>query len=154
MFKSGENHQENVHMKKKIQPQRNKDNLGHFQVLVSVAQRQSVGLGSRGPGFETRPLPSGFPLGKKISRHCQVAQFAGNAHWAEPSPLFAHRARPTSLKSKNEYLVLPLGEETAVQAVVGFIVWAFRRLKKPRRREMSAPNFPSFREKMNGIRRN
>ena len=29
-------------------------------------------------------------------------------------------------------LVRALGEETAVQAVVGSIVWAFRRLKKPR----------------------
>ena len=45
--------------------------------------------------------------------------FAGSAHWAEPSPLFAHRARPTPLSCKNEYLVLALGEETAVQAVVG-----------------------------------
>ena len=52
--------------------------------------------------------------------------------------MFAHRARPTPLKCKNEYLVLALVEETAVQAVVGSIVWAFRRLKKPRCREMSA----------------
>ena len=47
------------------------------------------------------------------------AQFAGNALLAEPSPLVAHRARPTSFRFKNEYMVLPLGEETAVQAVVG-----------------------------------
>ena len=59
-----------------------------------------------------------------------MAQFAGSAHWAEPSPLFAHRARPTPLRCKNVYLVLPLGEETADQAVVGSIVWAFRRVKK------------------------
>ena len=39
-----------------------------------------------------------------------MAQFDGNAHWAEPSSLFAHRARPTPLKCKNEYLMLPLGE--------------------------------------------
>ena len=37
--------------------------------------------------------------------------------------------------------MLPLGEETAVQAVVGSIVWAFRRLKKPRCREMSARGY-------------
>ena len=37
-----------------------------------------------------------------------------------------------------KYLVLALGEGTAVQAVVGYIVWAFRRLKKPRCREISA----------------
>ena len=34
-------------------------------------------------------------------------------------------ARPTPLKCKNEYLVLALVEETAVRAVVGFIVWRF-----------------------------
>ena len=76
-----------------------------------------------------------------------------NAHWAKPSPLFAHRAHPTPLKCKNEYPVLPLGEDTAVKAVVGSIVWAFRRFKKPRCQEMSAPgyalhsvcpNFPFF----------
>ena len=37
--------------------------------------------------------------------------------------------------------MLPLGEETAVQAVVGSIVWAFRRLKKPSCREMSARGY-------------
>ena len=91
--------------------------------------------------FETRLCHLGFPLGKEISRHWYVAQFAGSAHWAEPSPLFAHRARPIPLKRKNEYLVLPLGEETAVQAVVRSIVWAFRRLKNPRCREMSARGY-------------
>ena len=70
-----------------------------------------------------------------------MAQFAGSAHWAELSPLFAHRARPTPLNCKNEYLVLALGEETAAQAVVGSIVWAFRRLKKPISREMSARRY-------------
>ena len=40
-----------------------------------------------------------------------------------------------------EYLVLQLGEETAVQSVVGSIVWAFLRLKKPRSREMSARGY-------------
>ena len=70
-----------------------------------------------------------------------MAQLAGNAHWAKPSPLFAHRARPTPLKCKNEYPVLSLGEETAVQAVVGSIVWVFSRLKKPRCWEMSARGY-------------
>ena len=41
-------------------------------------------------------------------------QFAGNAHWAEPSPLFALRVRATPLKCKNEYLMLALWEKTAV----------------------------------------
>ena len=91
--------------------------------------------------FETRLCHLVFPLGKEISRHCSVAQFAGNVHWAEPSPLFAHRARPTPLKCKNEYMVLALGEETAVQAVVGSIVWAFRRLKKAASWEMSARGY-------------
>ena len=70
--------------------------------------------------------------------------FAGNAHWADPSPVFAHWARTTPLKFNNEYLVLPLGEETAVQAVVGSIVWAFRRLKKPRCRQMSARGYALY----------
>ena len=35
-------------------------------------------------------------------------------------------------------MVLALVEETTVQAVFGFIVWAVRRLKEPRSREMSA----------------
>ena len=49
--------------------------------------------------------------------------------------MFANRARPSLLNCKNDYLVLALGEETAVQVVVGSIVWAFRRLKKPMSRE-------------------
>ena len=48
----------------------------------------------------------------------------------------AQRERPTPFKCKSEYMVLALGEDTAVQAIVGFIVWAFRRLKKPRFREV------------------
>ena len=46
-----------------------------------------------------------------------------------------------ALKCKNEYLVLALSEETAVQAVVGSSVWAFCRLKKPWSREMSARGY-------------
>ena len=38
-------------------------------------------------------------------------------------------------------MVLALEEKTAVQTVVGSIVWAFRRLKKPRSREMSARGY-------------
>ena len=72
-----------------------------------------------------------FPLGKEISRHCLVAQFAGSAHWAEPSPL----------KCKNKYSVLALREETTVQALIGSFVSEFRRLKKPRSREMSARGY-------------
>ena len=74
-----------------------------------------------------------------------MTQFAGSAPWAESSPLFAHRARPTPLKCINEYLVLALRKETVVQAVVCSIVWAFRRLKKSRSREMSArDHVPKF----------
>ena len=43
--------------------------------------------------------------------------------------------------TQNEYLVLALREETAVQAVVGSIAWAFRRVKKPSSREMSARGY-------------
>ena len=50
-------------------------------------------------------------------------------------------------------MVLALGEEIAAQAIVGSIVWALRRNKEPRSREMIssatrfiayAPNFPFF----------
>ena len=51
------------------------------------------------------------------------------------------RTRPTPLKCKNEYLVLALGEETAVKELVGCIVWEFRRLKNPRCRDMSARGY-------------
>ena len=44
----------------------------------------------------------------------------------------------------HEYLVLAVVEEAAVQAVVGSIVWAFRRLKKPRCREMSARGYALY----------
>ena len=37
--------------------------------------------------------------------------------------------------------LFPLGGETAVQAVIGSIAWAFRRLKKPRSLEMSARGY-------------
>ena len=58
------------------------------------------------------------------------------AYWAEPSPLFAHRARSSPLNCKHEYLALVLGEETAHQAVK-----CSRRLKNSRRREMSARGY-------------
>ena len=48
---------------------------------------------------------------------------------------------PLHSKCKNLYLVLALGEGTTVQTVVGSIVLAFRRLKKPRCREMSARDY-------------
>ena len=72
------------------------------------------------PGSKLARASWFFPQAKKLIGI--VVQFAWNAHWAEPSPLFAHRARPTPLKCKNKYMVLALGEETAVQAVVGSIV--------------------------------
>ena len=40
--------------------------------------------------------------------------------------------------------MLPLGEETAVHAVVGSIVWAFRRLQKLTSREMSARGYALY----------
>ena len=99
---------------------------------------------TKGPGFETRLDQLVFALGKEYNRHCSVAQFAGNIHWAEPSPLFAHRARPSPLNCKNEYPVLPRGEETAAQTVVGSIGRAFRRLKNPRFREMSVRGYALY----------
>ena len=68
--------------------------------------------GLRGPRFKTRLGQLVFSLGKENNLHYYVAQFNGNAHWAEPPPLFTLRVFPTPLKCKNEYLVLPPGEET------------------------------------------
>ena len=47
----------------------------------------------RGPGFETRLGQLVSPLGKEIIRHFSVAQFAVNAHWAEPSLLLAPQSQ-------------------------------------------------------------
>ena len=88
-------------------------------------------LGPRGPRFVTRLSQLVLPLGKEINRHFQVAQSAGNAQWAEPSPLFTRRSRTSPLNYENEYLVLALVGETAVQAVAISIVWAFHSLKIP-----------------------
>ena len=103
-----------------------------YRLVAFQTQKAKVpgdGGGLRGSGFKIRLCHMVFPFGKEINRHCQVAYFSGNAHYAELSLLFAHRARPTPLECKNEYLVLALMEETAVQAAVGCIVWAFCRLK-------------------------
>ena len=60
-----------------------------------------------------------------------------------PTPRITHitHTKYTPFKRKNGYPVLALGEKTAVQAVVGPIVWAFRGLEKPRSREMSARGY-------------
>ena len=63
-----------------------------------------------------------------------MVQLDGYAHWAETSPLKAPslgwRAHYSPLYCGNEYLVFALGEETSARAVVGYIVRAFRSLKK------------------------
>ena len=48
--------------------------------------------------------------------------------WFYLRPFWAFLLRPSGLNCKNEYLELALGEETAVQAVVGSIIWEYRRL--------------------------
>ena len=67
-----------------------------------------------------------------------MAYFAGNARWAESSTLFAHRVRCNPLNCRKLVPGACTREGIAAQAVVGSIVWVFRRLKKPRSREMSA----------------
>ena len=70
-----------------------------------------------------------------------MVALAENDHWTETSPLFVAslewRARPSPLICKNEYLVYALVEGTAIQAIVGTIVWAFHRLKSQRSRKKS-----------------
>ena len=48
--------------------------------------------------------------------------------------MFAH-TRPSLFNCKNEYLVLALGKESAIQAVVWPIVWAFRKARKAKESE-------------------
>ena len=71
----------------------------------------------------------------------------GNAHWAEtlrsilftvPPPRLTWRAGSNPLNCKIQNEGFALWEETAAQAVVGSIVWAFGELKKPRCLEMCA----------------
>ena len=84
---------------------------------------------SRGPGLPTPDSKIAWATGFSFRQGKESALLGGpvrwNAHQAEHSPLFAQRARPTPLERKNEYLMFALGEETAVQAVVGSIVWRF-----------------------------
>ena len=84
-------------------------------------------LGRDFPGSKL-PWATVFHLGKEK---------IGTAKWPSslemligPShlPLFVRRAHLSPLNCKKEYLVLALAEETASQAVVGSIVWVFRRL--------------------------
>ena len=75
----------------------------------------------------------------------EVVNLTPNNNWVEASPHFVHsfgrRARFSLLNYENEDLVFALREETAVQPVVGSIVWAFRRLESP---ETSARNNARF----------
>ena len=59
-----------------------------------------------------------------------MAHFAENAHWADPSPLFAPYG---PLDCKNEYLVFALAKETVTQPVVGSS--GVSQAQKPRGRE-------------------
>ena len=59
-----------------------------------------------------------------------------NPHYCSPPGLAL-----SPLSCKNDYMVFALGKETAAQAVVGSIVWAFLRLNKPRCREMSVRGY-------------
>ena len=93
------------------------------------------------PGFETRLCYLVYSQARKL---------IGTARWPsslglliEPSP---HHCSPIGRPyfCKNENLGLALGEETAVQTVVGSIVSAFRRIKRPRRWEMSARGYALY----------
>ena len=64
----------------------------------------TTGRTTRGPegSFEARlGQLVYFPQTRKLIGIAMWAQFAGNAHWAESSPLFAYGSRPTPLKCKN-----------------------------------------------------
>ena len=67
--------------------------------------------------FEIQPRTTHFNVSKEMNRHCLVAQFARNVHWAEPSLLFAPnlgwKTRPSPLKCKTEHLVFARSETSA-----------------------------------------
>ena len=109
----------------------------------SAPQGKGLREGERGRTLMNDPeivAPTGgyFVLYSIKRRRCAAVQDVDQAISCDSRTLTTTRARPTPLKCKNDYPVLPLGEETAVQAVVSSIVWAFRRLKKPRGWELSA----------------
>ena len=52
----------------------------------------------------------------------------------------APSARPASFKCKKESLVLTMGKETAAQAIVGSIVWAFSQAQKTKESGDERPN--------------
>ena len=62
-------------------------------------------------------------------------------HWKNNYEFRIFLTRHFPFNCENEYLVLALREETTAEAEVGSIVWAFRRLEKPRSREMSARGY-------------
>ena len=66
--------------------------------------------------------PSGHRPGRRQARHVHILQIGLRLAIAQ--------AHASPLNCKNEYMVLALAEQTAAQAVVGSIVWAFHRLKK------------------------
>ena len=66
-------------------------------------------------GFPLRQGNKSALLGGPVRWECSFGRFLTTVRpWARPP-----------LKCKNEYLVLTLGKEIAIQALVGFIVWAF-----------------------------
>ena len=74
-------------------------------------------------------LSLAFVLGIEINRHCYGMRVSMKM-LIEPrphhcSPIVSARSQSTQNKYKNEHLVFALEKETASQAVVGFIVWAF-----------------------------
>ena len=93
-----------------------KDTYVHYGPRLIAILRQDMELQAR----NFRPSSMGMPIGSS-PHHCSPIGYP---------PL-----------CKNEYLVLSLGRETAARAVVGAIVWAFRRRKKPRSRGMSARGY-------------
>ena len=85
-----------------------------------------------------------FSQGRKLIGTARCPSWLGMLIGPSPYHCSPIGRPPVHSSVKNEYLVLPLGEETAVQAVVGSIVRAFRRLKEPRIRERSARGYALY----------
>ena len=106
-----------------------------FTSLVWPNEREyNSGLG--GPGSKLAWANWFFPQARKL---LDTARWTSLLRGSSPHHCSPIGRAPVSLNCKNEYLVLALGEETAVQAVVGSIVWVFRSLKKTKDAENERP---------------
>ena len=121
--------------------------LSRFLIEPEWRNGRASNSGARDHVFEPQsrqlyfPLAKGILIGTARGRGSSLGMHIGlSTHHCSPLSLCL-RGRPSPLNCKNESMVITLEEETAAQTVVGSIVWALRKLRKPRCREMSARSY-------------